>query len=305
MNNILLPPDYDYLGVYLTQTCHLSCPYCITAHHGAAYRTHRLSHLSADQWIAGLNRLQLPPDVPMTLQGGEPFLHRGIWQILENLRHKIDILTALPPLVEPQRFEKLKTLQWNKRPSPYPTIRVSYHRGQHDFEDLIDRVAELQQMLSIGVFYLDHPDYPQQELQQMRAYARKRGVELRSKEFLGWWNGSLYGTFLYKDAVAGRKLGFDVLCRNAVVPIAPDGTIYRCHSDLYFSRAALALGNILDEDFEFPTEHLPCQNYGLCSECDVKIKTNRYQIYGYTSADIQFLDKGSPHELQKAEDTHH
>lgn len=80
------------------------------------------------------------------------------------------------------------------------------------------------------------------------------------------------------------------MCRNTVVPIAPDGGIYRCHSDLYFGRKSLKLGNILDEDLIIEHKYCGCYNYGTCSECDVKIKTNRYQSFGYTSADIKFVE---------------
>jgi len=300
---IRLPGDYDYVGVYLTNVCHLSCPYCITGHHGASYRAERLRQLIPSQWIEGLNRLELPEGIPVTLQGGEPFLYKGIWEILENVRHKVDILTALPPLLDRERFLRLKTLDWNKRETPYPTIRVSYHKGQNDYKELIRRLAELNDIVSIGLYYLDHPAYEQEEYQEVKRFADEHGVELRKKEFLGLWDGKIYGTFLYEDAVLGQRKGVRVLCRNTVVPIGPDGTVYRCHSDLYFGRRALALGNITDESLEFPRGHLICDNYGLCSECDVKVKTNHHQIYGYTSVDIRFPDRGAIRELQEAKNT--
>ena len=78
------------------------------------------------------------------------------------------------------------------------------------------------------------------------------------------------------------------MCRNTVVPVAPDGDIYRCHSDLYLGRKSSKLGNILDDNLVIEDKYYDCDNYGTCSECDVKIKTNRYQIYGYTSVDIKF-----------------
>jgi hypothetical protein len=43
----------------------------------------------------------------------------------------------------------------------------------------------------------------------------------------------------------------------AAVPIAPDGTVYRCHSDLYFDRKHLALGNLRDANCQLPTAN--CQ----------------------------------------------
>ena len=121
-----------------------------------------------------------------------------------------------------------------------------------------------------------------------------KGVELREKEFLGLYEGKMYGTYKYPGAADGRAKGIKVLCRNTVMPVSPDGTIYQCHSDLYFRRRNRALGNILDEKFAFPQEHLLCPFYGTCSECDVKVKNNHYQQYGYTSVDIQFLENKEP-----------
>lgn len=290
MKPIIIPNDYDYVGVYLIDKCHLACPYCITTHHGANFFKNHTEKLEPGQWVQGLNRLKLPLDVPITLQGGEPFISKGIWEILDNIVHKVDIMTALPPFLKKEHFLKLKTLQWNQRKAPYPTIRVSYHKGQNDYKEIIERIAELQEILSIGLYYIEHPSYTKEEIEALKAYAKKFHVELRSKEFLGVYEGKHYGTYLYPDAVAGRRTGKKVLCKNTVVPIAPDGTIYLCHSDLYFARRGCALGHILDEAFKFPQRHLPCENYGLCSECDVKVKTNHYQQYGYTSVDIKILD---------------
>jgi len=288
MKPIIVPGYYDYVGIYVTNKCHLHCFYCVTEHFGTAYKKNRSTELTPDQWIEGLNRLVLPRDIPITLQGGEPFIYKGIWKILENITHKVDIMTALPPTLKRENFLKLKTLDWNKREAPYPTIRVSYHKGQNDFEDLIPRIAELQDILSIGLYYFGYPINTDDEIVALKACAQKYGVELREKEFLGEWNGKHYGRYQYKDASAGKRLGIEVLCKNSVAVIGHDGDIYHCHSDHYFNKKELVLGNILDKHFEFPAEHLPCSNYGLCSACDVKIKTNHLQIDGYTSVDIKF-----------------
>ncbi len=289
MKKIIVPHDYDYVGIYLTDKCFLKCPYCITNHHGAEFLGKGgAAPLSPQDWIRGLNRLALPEDVPVSLQGGEPFLYKGIWEVLENVTHKVDIMTALPPFLTREHFLKLNTLDWNKRPAPYPTIRVSYHKGQNDFKELVGRISELNDILSIGLYYLSHPSISEQEVADMKAYAKAKGVEFRLKDFLGLYEGKMYGNLKYPKAAAGKRQGITVRCRNTVMPVGPDGAIYRCHSDLYFKRRDRALGNILDESFEFPKEHIPCPNFGLCSECDVKIKNNHYQQFGYTSVDIRF-----------------
>jgi len=286
---IQIPEEYDYIGVFLTDTCFLNCTYCITKHHGASYLSSgSFVPLTGEEWVEGLGRLGLPENTPITLQGGEPFLYRDIWHILENIPHKVDIMTALPPYLEKRHFLKLATLEWNRRPAPYPTIRVSYHHGQHDFTKLIPRIAELQEVVSIGLYYLDYPATPLETIDALRECAQRYGIELRSKEFLGEWNGSRYGNFLYRNAACGRKLAIPVTCKNSVMPIAPDGNVYRCHSDLYFRRSEGVIGHLLDDAFAFPEHHSPCDNYGLCSECDIKVKTNRYQQHGYTSVSICF-----------------
>ena len=306
MNKIWIPQNYDYVGVYLTDKCHLRCPYCITRHHDAVFGSYKMSYLTSAEWVTGLNRLVLPADVPISFQGGEPFLYPGIWDILDRIEHKVDIMTALPGFLTKAHFQRLKTLDWNKREAPYPTVRVSYHKGQNDYRELVDRIADLQDILSIGLYYLEHPENTPEELAAVKAYAEQRGVELRSKEFLGVYQGKTYGTFRFPDAAVGRALGMKVWCRNTVVPIAPDGLIYLCHSDLYFNRRGRSLGHVLDGEFVFPQGYTQCEAYGLCSECDIKVKTNHYQQYGYTSVDIKFNDPCSDgqgeviHELEKA-----
>ncbi len=289
---IKIPFHYDYVGVYLTNRCFLTCDYCITNHNDVEFIGNKKNNaeLTGEQWIEGLNRLELPPGLPLTLQGGEPFLYKGIWSILDNIRHPTDILTALPQNVTVENLKTLKTLEWNKRPAPYPTIRVSYHKGQNDYKELVPRIAELQKIVNIGLFHIDHPGYPE-EAEKVQALAKKYHIDFRLKEYLGWHNGKMYGNYVYPDAVAGKVVEKKVLCKNTVVPIGPEGYLYRCHSDLYHRRHNLALAHLLDENASFEDKFRPCNFYGLCSECDVKTKTNHMQVYGYTSVEIQFPDR--------------
>lgn len=287
---IIVPLNTDYIGIYLTNRCFLSCPYCITNYNEQYINMKGYNELEPSQWIEALNRLKLPPGIPLTLQGGEPLIYKGVWEILENVHHKIDIMTALPPNATPQRFRQLKTLDWNKRDAPYPTIRVSYHIGQNDYKDLVRRIADLQKILSIGLFHIEHPGYPGLT-EEIRDYARPYGIEFRTKAFLGRWEEKVYGDYKFPEACGGVRLGKKVKCKNTVFPIDTDGTIYRCHSDLYAKRQDLAIGNITDRDLVMEHKYRDCINYGLCSPCDVKIKTNHLQQDGYTSIDVIFEDE--------------
>ena len=289
LGRVHVPLDTDYIGVYLTNRCFLSCSYCITNYNEQFINVKGFRELEPAEWIEALNRLELPPGIPITLQGGEPFIYKGIWDILENVRHKMDILTALPPQVTPERFKQLRTLDWNKRGAPYPTIRVSFHKGQNDYKKLIERIKELQPILSIGLFHIEHPAYPEL-IAEIREYAQKEGVEFRTKTFLGVWQGKVCSEYKYPDACEGKVMRKNVQCKNTVFPIGPDGTVYRCHSDLYASRKEVAVGNLLDPNLKMEHKHRNCAYFGTCIPCDVKVKTNHLQQHGYTSVDIIFED---------------
>ncbi len=289
LSEVPVPLDTDYIGVYLTNRCFLSCSYCITNYNEQFINVKKLRELEPAEWIEALNRLQLPPGVPLTFQGGEPFIYKGIWELLDNVRHKIDILTALPPQVTVENLKKLKTLQWNQRGAPYPTIRVSFHKGQNDYKKLVARIKELQEVVRIGLYHIEHPAYPEL-IEEIRQYAREHGVEFRTKTFLGEYNGKLYSSYRYQDACKGKVMRKHVLCKNTVFPIGPDGEIYRCHSDLYAMRRELSLGNILAPDLRLEHQYRSCSFYGTCIPCDVKVKTNHLQQLGYTSVDILFTE---------------
>lgn len=292
-SSISLPPDYDYVACYLTDFCFLRCDYCLTDHHGADFtrgKGGKEQQLGADDWLDVFSRLEFPKDVVPTLQGGEPFMYRQIWEIIEKSPVKLDILTALPPVVKRDNFLALKNLGSLRRDAPYPNVRVSYHVGQNDIEELAQRVAELQDLISIGIYLVDHPAYPD-EANKAREICDRHGVFFKTKEFLGCYQGKMYGCYYYPDACAGTVTRPVVHCRNTVLIISPSGDVYRCHSDLYHKREHLKVGNILEADFQIKDEEQLCNCYGLCSECDVKIKTNHYQEFGYTSVKIRFDDE--------------
>jgi hypothetical protein len=181
----------------------------------------------------------------------------------------------------------LRTLDWNRRESPYPRIRVSFHKGQNDYKELIHRIKELQEVVSIGLYHIEHPAYPEL-LEEIRQYAQKHDVEFRTKNFLGEYQGKIYGEYKYADACMGKITREHVRCKNTVFPIGPDGAIYRCHSDLYARRHQLAIGHLLDPDLQIEHKYRECTFFGTCIPCDVKVKNNHLQQYGYTSIDILF-----------------
>jgi hypothetical protein len=70
----------------------------------------------------------------------------------------------------------------------------------------------------------------------------------------------------------------EVLCRTRELLLAPDGTVYRCHRDLY--KHGASIGNIADMQ-EISSDFRPCNNYLECHPCDVKVKRDRFGNDGY------------------------
>lgn len=225
-------------------------------------------------------------DLPVSLQGGEPTLHRGLHQIINGLRPdlNIDILTNLQFDIE--RFIAEVPPERVRRDAPYASIRVSYHPQVMDLEETKANVLKLMAAgYSVGIWAVEHPDQIGQ-VERAKEECERDGIDFRTKEFLGLHGGKLYGRYEYPAAVKGEVARNKVLCRTSELIIGPSGNVYRCHSDLYARRAPV--GHILDERFTIEDVHRPCEVFGLCNPCDVKIKTNRFQQFGHTSVDIQF-----------------
>jgi MoaA/NifB/PqqE/SkfB family radical SAM enzyme len=282
LKTILLPETYNYSAAFLTLACNLTCSYCIN-NFGQSVEAKK--HLSGEDWVRGINRIESKNDLPITLQGGEPTLHKDFIYILNNIKEglNIDILTNLQfdadefiEKVDPERI---------KRDSPYASIRVSYHPEVMELEPLAKKVVKLQDAgFSIGIWSVLHP-IQEKEVREAQKYCEGLGIDFRFKEFLGEYNGKLYGEYLYEGA-CDKKFKKDVLCKTTELIMGPDGGIFRCHSDLYESREPI--GNILDPDFEIDESMRPCDEYGHCNPCDIKVKTNRFQEFGHTSVQIEF-----------------
>ena len=77
--------------------------------------------------MKSLFRLRSRPDLPVTLQGGEPSLHPDFHAIINGLREDIpiDILTNLQ--FDVNAFMRNVRPERVSREAPYASIRVSYH----------------------------------------------------------------------------------------------------------------------------------------------------------------------------------
>jgi sulfatase maturation enzyme AslB (radical SAM superfamily) len=293
LSKIILPPSYNYIGVFLTLACNLSCSYCINVQHGLtredlirANKTkqkQKIPTLTKEDWIQGLSRIQTRDDLPLSLQGGEPTLHPRFYEIVRGLHNHMDLLTN--GLFDLDEFrDKIPTSKF-KRKAKYASIRISYHPEQMDLQRTIARTKYLQELgYQVGVWSVKTPAGSKEDWDRIEKEFKYEDIDFRYKELLGEYNGKIHGTLKYENSV-GSSILRNCRCKPSELLIGPNGCIYRCHSDLYAQREEV--GHILQENIHLKEGFLPCSNFGSCSACDVKIKTNRFQEYGHTSVEIK------------------
>jgi hypothetical protein len=282
--------EHNYVAFFLTLACNLCCPYCINLHsEGSRSHQAKRQQLGPDQWIQAANRLELRDDLPLTLQGGEPTLHPGFYRLVNEVKPeiKMDLMTNL--MFDVEAFIANVPAWRFTREAPYASIRVSYHPGQNDINDLIRKTVRLQDAgFRIGLYGIEHPDPGlNRHIQEVRERCLTLGLDFRTKEFLGEHNGVMHGTFKY-DGCVGAQLMKRCDCRTTELIAGPTGEVYRCHSDLYRGRESFE--HILDPGFSEKSieKFRTCDWHGDCNPCDVKVKTNRFQIFGHTS--VEMLD---------------
>lgn len=273
-----LPENITYIGAFLTFRCRFGCDYCINRYGELGKR----EELTAQQWIEGLNRLELDKSkmVPITLQGGEPSMHPGWLDIINGIKKDfyVDLLTNMDfNIIEFMRIIPPTRLQRNV---PYASIRASYHQVS-SASDLVSKVVVLKyQGYHIGIWAVEHPE---SDLKKIRFWCKKFGIDFRIKEFLGWYQERLYGLYRYTEIMAGIQQ--PVNCKTTELLIAPDGNIHRCHRDLYEGINPVA--NILDDDLRIEFKFRKCTE-PHCNPCDIKVKNNRFQEFGACSVEIQY-----------------
>ena len=280
---------HNYVAFFLTLSCNLQCSYCINLHGGGSRFTKaKKTHLTPEEWIRAANRLILRDDLPLTFQGGEPTLYKGFYKIVNEVKKeiKMDLLTNMAFDVD--AFIKNVPAWRFLRDAPYAAIRVSYHPGQNDINDLIKKTFKMQEAgFRVGLYGVLIPDKEiERHILEVREMCLKMGIDFRTKEFLGKYNGKLYGTFKYENSVNGNQTSH-CECKPTELIVDPGGYVYKCHADLYQGRNPIA--HILDENFteEEIDKFWDCYFYGDCNPCDVKVKTNRFQIFGHTSVEIK------------------
>ena len=114
------------------------------------------------------------------------------------------------------------------------------------------------------------------------------GIDFRLKEFVGIYKNEEYGNFSKYKNSAFQESSKDCLCRIKELIIGPNGSVYKCHRDLYAKENELI--KIKDKNFNVEYKFRECNQYGQCHPCDVKVKTNSKQNLGYCSVEINDIN---------------
>ena len=279
--DINVPSHYNYIGVFLTLSCNIACSYCIN-HLVGLQKGRKL--LNAEEWAQGLSRLKMTNVVPLTLQGGEPTIHKNFYDIVNSipLHYDIDLLTNIQ--FSPEVFAKKIDNKRINRDAPYSPIRVSYHPETMDLQDTLNKVIELKAHgFNVGVYGVKHPSQIKEVEEAQRLFS-SHGIDFRFKDFLGMHEDKLYGEYKYHGAVFSEK-SLSCLCKTSELLIDPFGKVFRCHHDLYNNKNPV--GDLLDPNYQIEDIFRPCDYFGKCNPCDVKVKNNRFQQFGHTSVEIR------------------
>lgn len=262
----------NYIAAFLTLRCNLNCSYCINRQ--GSFKVP--DEMSGEDWIKGLSRLKTRQDLPISLQGGEPTMHPDFYKIVEGVFDKeLDLLTN--GTFDVHEFMAMIPANVFQRNAPYASIRFSFHKGM-DALALVQKVYVMKaQKYEVGIWGLDRDDMiPDNHL--MRDLCKEYGIDFRMKEYLD----DKHGTYKYPEGLNGKHR--KVLCKTTEILIGPSGHIYRCHADLYNN--SNPIGHILDKSLP-SLDYRPCDTFGSCNPCDVKLKTNRLQEYGHCSVEIK------------------
>ena len=154
MKPIIIPKTYNYIGIFLTFACNYRCSYCINYFENGKFDS---KTISGEEWAKGINRIVSRDDLPVTLQGGEPSIHKDFIYILNGIKPelKIDILTNMQFDID--EFIKQVNPKRLRRSAPYASIRVSYHPEVMDLDETLLRVLKLQDAgFSVGIWGVLH-----------------------------------------------------------------------------------------------------------------------------------------------------
>lgn len=166
MQRINIPSHYNYIALFLTLSCNLSCSYCINLNErGSSRSSVSKKQIKPSEWVDFINRICLldekgnpREDIPLTLQGGEPTMYKGFYEVVNGVdsRFKLDLLTNF--MFDVDEFIQRVPVEKFTRDAKYAAIRVSYHPGQNKIDDLIIKHHKMRDAgFYVGIYSVATP----------------------------------------------------------------------------------------------------------------------------------------------------
>jgi len=247
-----LPAIYNYIGILITLRCNFKCSYCLN------WRINK-KEKDVDFWLKAIDRIET--DLPITLSGGEPSIHKAFFPLLINLNKKFDLLTNLSFDID--YFIKNVSVDRFQNNKSYAPIRASFHPGFSEKIDIIQRVKKLIDAgFRVGLYVVETDD-------------NKESINELKK--IDWLDLQVKPYLKHETKIETNK---EKRCAISELLVGPDGMIYKCHRDLY--KGEYPIGDLLETD-DINYSYRNCINANECHPCDIKIKRDRFGNPDYQS----------------------
>ena len=246
-----LPDSYNYIALFLTMRCNYKCSYCINW-------KNKYDEKDSKYWIENLSKMET--NLPVTIGGGEPSLHKGFIDIINHIPQKVDILTNLSFDV----LNFINKININKfdMTKAFAPIRVSFHSEYADVNLILHKIKILMDaQFRIGLYCVES----EENKNFVEEFKRYSWLDFQTKPLLD-------NSVKQNDEVTNVK------CKTKELLLAPNGKIYRCHRDLYKKEYEIST---LDKTEKIKDIYRLCTYANECHPCDIKVKRDRFGKYPY------------------------
>jgi molybdenum cofactor biosynthesis enzyme MoaA len=253
-----LPSIFNYIGILITLRCNFKCSYCLN------WKMNK-EEKDVDFWLNAIDRIET--DLPITLSGGEPSIHKAFFPLLINLNKKFDVLTNLT--FDVNYFIENVPVDRFQNDKGYAPIRVSYHPGFSEKINVIEKIRKLMDAgHRVGLYVVETDD-------------NKPVIDSLKK--IDWLDVQVKPYLKHEMKIEEEK---KCRCSISELLVGPDGNVYKCHRDLY--KDENPIGELIRMNHIFYNKR-DCNNADECHPCDIKVKRDRFGNPGYKSVIKEIL----------------
>jgi len=259
----------------LTFRCNLNCPYCDVSGGLApkdGFYIKNWPEMDGKYWVEMLQKM--PPSI-FHMTGGEPFLHKDFYYILENFPKKHLFFIASNLTMPIEKFLEVSPLE------QLLSFSASLHPSDPNFS-LREFVRKLDRLLDEGVnAYVNYVASPPQLkfLHKLREVLENHNVVFNVDPFVSetYEYTPEEKRFVSQYVTRQREMGYNwndegvfkyCSAGQNYFLMLPNGDVYRCHSGFFHhERSRFYLGNFRKGTFKQNKNPEPCRS-ACVSTCD-------------------------------------